>query len=92
MPEKHFEINLPEEVLVGFGWQDAEVPRRVREALVMELLRLDRVSEAQAAAYLGLNRWDLLETMGCYKVPAIRISADELMQELAVEIKGGRGP
>jgi hypothetical protein len=27
-------------VLAGFGWQEIDVPRRVREALVMELLRL----------------------------------------------------
>lgn len=92
MPEKHFEVDLPEEVLAGFGWQDAEVPQRVREALVMELIRLDRLSEAQAAAYLGLNRWDLLETMGRYKVPAIRMSPEELKQGLAVEIKRGGRP
>jgi hypothetical protein len=90
--EKHFEVDLPEEVLAGFGWQEAEVPHRVREALVMELVRLDRLSEAQAAAYLGLNRWELLETMGRYRVPAIRMSPEELKQELAVEIKRGERP
>lgn len=87
MAGKHFEVELPEEVLTGFGWQEAEVPHRVREALVMELVRLDRLSEAQAAEFLGLNRWELLETMGRYRVPAIRISAEELRQELTVEIK-----
>ena len=35
---------------------------------------------------------DLLETMGRYKVPAIRMSAEELKQELAVEIKRGGRP
>ena len=90
MAKKHFEVELPEEVLAGFGWQESEVPRRVCEALVMELIRLDRVSEAQAAEFLGLNRWDLLEVMGRYQIPAIRMSPEELKRELTMEIKRGK--
>jgi hypothetical protein len=37
-----------------------KVPSHVREALVMELLRLDRLSEAQAAAIFKLARWSFL--------------------------------
>ncbi len=50
MAEKHFEVVLLEEVLAGFGWQEAEVPAKVREALIMELLRRDQLSEAQVPA------------------------------------------
>ncbi len=89
--DKRFEVELPEEVLAGFGWQDTEVPRKVREALVMELLRLDRLSEAQAAAVLQLDRRELLDTMGRYRVPAIRMSPEELKRELAQEIHRGGG-
>jgi hypothetical protein len=89
MADKRFEVELPEEVLACFGWQDAEVPHKVREALVMELLRLDQLSEAQAAALLGLDRWDLLETMGRYHVPAVRLSLDELKRDLAQELRRG---
>jgi hypothetical protein len=74
-------------VVGGFGWKDSEVPRRVREALVMELLRLDRISEAQAAAILALTRPELLETMGRYDVPAVRMSFDELDRELSTEVR-----
>lgn len=87
MAQKHFEVDLPEEVLAGLGWSEADVPRRIREALVMELLRLDRFSEAQAAECLGLDRWELLEVMGRYRVPAIRMSPEELRRELAQDIK-----
>lgn len=45
MAEKDFRVSLPEEVIEAFGWTDAEVPRRVREALVMDLLRLNRLSK-----------------------------------------------
>jgi Uncharacterised protein family (UPF0175) len=85
--EKDFHISLPQEVVGGFGWNESEVPSRVREALVMDLLRLDRLSEAQAAAILGFARWELLELMGHYDVPAVRMSAEELDRELATEVK-----
>ena len=86
MADKRFEVALPEEVLAAFGWQDAEVPHKLREAVVMELLRLDRISEAQATAFLALDRWELLDTMGRYQVPAIRMTQAELTRELAQEI------
>jgi hypothetical protein len=86
-----FEVELPEEVVTGFGWQEVEVPRKVREALVMELLRRDQLSEAQAAALLQLNRWELLDVMGRYQVPAIRLSSEELKRELAQEIRHDSG-
>ncbi|HKN01744.1 MAG TPA: UPF0175 family protein [Candidatus Binataceae bacterium] len=87
MAEKNFHVSLPQEVVGGFGWNESEVPSRVREALVMELLRLDKLSEAQAATILGLARWELLEVMGRYDVPAVRMSREELDRELAAEIK-----
>jgi hypothetical protein len=85
--EKDFSVSLPPEVVGGFGWNESEVPTRVREALVMELLRLDKLSESQALAILKLARWELLELMGRYDVPAVRMSAAELDRELATEVK-----
>lgn len=92
MNDKHFEVELPEAVLTGFGWQEAEVPQRVREALVMELLRLDRLSETEAAGFLGLNRRELLDTMGRYHVPVIQMGQEELQGEIATKIKRGDRP
>ena len=83
MAEKLFEVVLPEELVTGFGWREAEVPERIREALVMELLRLDRLSEAQAATILGLSRWQLVDLMGQHRVPAIRMNPKELKGEVA---------
>lgn len=91
MADKRFEVELPEEVLVGFVWPDMEVPRQVWEVLIMELLRRDQLSEAQAAALLHLDRWEILEVMGRYRVPAIRISQKDLKRELAQDVKRGSG-
>jgi len=87
MAEKDFQVSLPPEVVGAFGWNDSEVPQRVREALVMDLLRLDRLSEAQAASILRLERWELLELMGRYDVPAVRMSVEELDRELATGVE-----
>jgi hypothetical protein len=85
--EKDFHVTLPQEVVGAFGWNESEVPRRVREALVMDLLRLDRLSEAQAAKILGLARWELLELMGRYDVPAVRMTIEDLDRELTTKAK-----
>lgn len=87
MADKDFYVSLPQEVVGAFGWDDSEVPRRVREALVLDLLRIDRLSEAQAATILGLERWELLDLMSRHDVPAVRMSIDELDRELATEVK-----
>jgi hypothetical protein len=89
--EKDFHVSLPQ-VVGGFGWNESEVPSHVREALVIGLLRLDRLSEAQAAAILGVACWELLELMGRYDVPAVRMSAEELDHELATEVKRVTAP
>jgi len=85
--EKQFNVALSDQILTGFGWHDSEVPSRVKEALVTELLRLDRLSEAEAAEALNLDRWELLEVMGLYGIPAIHLTPEELRSELGEEIK-----
>ena len=90
MVEKTFSVTLPDYILPGFGWHESEAPYRIREALVMELLRLDRISESEAAESLDLDRWDLLTVMGRYRVPAIRITQDELKEELARSIEDSK--
>jgi hypothetical protein len=92
MAEKRFEVDLPDEVLAGFGWQEEEVPSKLRETLVMGILRLDQLSEAEAAELLNLDRGELLEVMGQYRVPAVRMSLEELMREVAKEVPRDRRP
>jgi hypothetical protein len=87
MADKHFDIVLPEEVVAGFGWAEGEVSARVREALVMELLRQHVISQGKATELLQLNRWDLYEVMGRYKVPAIDLTPEELQHELTTVLK-----
>ena len=91
MARKRFEVELPEEVLTGFGWQDGEVPDRMCEALIMELLRRGVVSQGRAAELLDISRWDLYEVMGRYLVPAIDLTPEEVRRELGHEVKPSGG-
>ena len=88
MADGNFAVVLPHSVLEAFGWDESETPQRIKETLVMELLRMDRISEATAAAVLDLNRWELLETMAAYNVSVIQMSPDELTHELTRAIEG----
>ena len=83
---RRFQVDLPDEILSGFGWQEEEVPSKLRETFVLELLRLDQLSEAQAAELLTLDRWELLEVMGRYRIPAVQMSLQELRREIAKEM------
>lgn len=83
MAAKRFKVNLPDEVLAGFGWREDEVPSKLRETLVMDLLRLGQLSEAQTAELLDLDRWQLLEVMGRHRVPAVQMTVEELRREIA---------
>ena len=57
----------------------------------MEVLRSEQLSEAQGAGLLKLDRWELLEMMGRYRVPAIQMTPEELKRELAQEIRRDEG-
>jgi predicted HTH domain antitoxin len=85
--DKRFEVELPEEVVAGFGWTEGEISTRVRETLVMELLRQHVISQGKATELLQRNRWDLSELMGRYKVPAIDLAPEELQHDLTPVLK-----
>ena len=87
MKEKRFAIMLPEEVIAGFDWAEDQVPARVREVLIMELLRRHALSQRKAAELLRINLRDLFEVMGRYKVPTIDLTREELHRELHAEFK-----
>jgi len=89
--EKRFEVELPEEVVAQLGWQEAEVSRRLREVLVMELLRRHVISQGKAVELLQLNPWDLYEVMSRYQVPAVDMTPEEVQRELSKRVTPGEG-
>ena len=89
MAEKRFEVELPEEVVTWFGWHEKDISYKVREALVMELLRRHVISQGKAAELLELSPWDIHEVMGRYQVSAVDMTPDEVQRELAKRVTPG---
>jgi predicted HTH domain antitoxin len=80
--DKHFEVDLPEEIVEWFGWREAEVPGRMRETLVVELLRRHVISQGKAAELLGMTQHALFDLMTQYRIPVIDLTEEELQREL----------
>jgi len=54
-----------------------------RELLVLALVESGRLSQSQGAETLGIGRYDLIDLMGQYRIPVVRLSPLEQAQELA---------
>lgn len=62
-------------------------------ALAIRLYREDTLSLGQASRIAGLAEEDFIERLGAAGVPAVRYSADELAEEMAVlEVQQKRRP
>ena len=50
-------VKLPDEIVEGLGC-DAEIPRRVLEALILQRYMTEEISLGRLAELLGLSRWE----------------------------------
>jgi len=73
-------MELPDELFAEL--REEEMERKVKEALVMELLREHRLSQAKAAEILGIDRHELFDLMTNHRVPVIDLDTEELGNEL----------
>jgi len=76
----HLDMELPDELFAELRQEEME--RKVKEALVMELLREHRLSQAKAAEILGIDRHELFDLMTNHRVPVIDLDTEELGNEL----------
>jgi predicted HTH domain antitoxin len=74
------ELDLPDELVEALAGEDMSA--KLREALVMNLVREHRVSQGKAAEILGISREDLFPLMSKHQVPVIDLPLDELQSEL----------
>ena len=59
-----------------------DLTAKVKESLVLELLREHRISQGKAAELLGIHRSDLFPLMTKYQVSVIDLTPQELDEEL----------
>lgn len=92
MPKKvRVELELPDEVFdEDFKVEDLQV--RVKERLVIELLRGHKISQGKAAEILGISRWSLMDLMAKQKLSVIDMSEEELQQELTQDLPEMKKP
>jgi predicted HTH domain antitoxin len=76
----HLDVELPDELLTQL--RQEEIERKVKEALVMELLREHRLSQGKAAEILGIGHHELFDLMTNHRVPVIDLDAEELRSDL----------
>ncbi len=82
MPLKKIQISFPTEVLESLfsSYQDdAEI---IREAAVLEFYREGKLSSGKAAEILGMERFEFIRYAGRKGIPFIRISPEELEEEV----------
>jgi predicted HTH domain antitoxin len=74
------DVELPDELFAQL--RKEEIETKVKEALVMELLREHRLSQGKAAEILGIGHHELFDLMTNHRVPVIDLATDELRSEL----------
>jgi len=77
------ELELPEELLSALGATPQQKVKKVKEALVLYLLRQKKLSQGKAAELLKISRSDLFELMAQQEIPAADLSGEELEEGLA---------
>ena len=74
------DFELPDEIFTQL--REEEIETKVKESLVMELLREHRLSQGKAAELLGLDRDEIFNLMAKYRIPVIDLTPEELKSEL----------
>lgn len=84
-------VDLPDE-LVNLLGSSEDTASRVREALVIDLLREAQISQGKAAELLGINRYEMLDLMARHKVPSGPQTAEEMSQDIENALRAVRPP
>ena len=78
---KTLKLEVPDEVVKLLGSIDAAT-KEAKEALVLDLVRRDKISRSKAAELLKLNLWDLPGLLARYKLPWFDYTKEELEADL----------
>jgi predicted HTH domain antitoxin len=82
MPLKKLEITFPSEVLDMLSTTYEDDANVIKEAAVLELYREGKISSGKAAEILGMDRFEFIRYAGKKGIPYIRITPDELEEEV----------
>jgi len=83
MPLKTIPLEFPSEVLDMLATTYQDSAGILKEAATLELYREGKLSSGKAAELLGMERFEFIRYAGMKGIPYIRITQDELKEEVA---------
>ena len=82
MSETTIQVRIPVPLL-QFGFDEAEIERRISEWLALSLFTEGKVSSGKAAKLLGISRVQFLALLRSRGIAYINYTSDELAEEFA---------
>lgn len=76
------ELSFPSEVLSALSTTYRNVSETIKEAAVLELYREGQLSSGKAAEMLSMERFEFIRYAGMKGIPYLRITPDELQEEV----------
>ncbi len=77
-------LEWPEDILGVLDVTEQELGQRVKELVVMQLVREGRISRGKGAELLGVDWWTFIDLLAKHNIPYFDLSAEELANELQV--------
>jgi len=84
MSLRKLELTFPSEVLDMLSTTYQDSAGAIKEAAVLELYREGKISSGKAAEILGMDRFEFIRYAGMKGIPYIRITPDELEEEVGL--------
>lgn len=82
MPLKTIKVSFPSEILDKISTTYQDSASLIKEAAVLELYREGKISSGKAAEILGMERFEFIKYAGMKGIPYIRITPEELEEEI----------
>lgn len=82
MATRTISLEVPEYLMTLLGSPEAAAAK-TKEALALQLLREAAITQGQAANFLGITRWDILDLMAQHDILSGPVTAEEVEEELA---------
>ncbi len=79
---RHLQVHIELPDVAVQNLRDEEIEAKMKEAFFMALLREHQISQGKAAELLGIDRHELFDLIGKYRIPVIDLSTEELEAEL----------
>ena len=78
-------MDLPEGAFSAFRFEPVELGREMRLAAAVKWYELGKLSQAKAAEFAGLSRYEFIHTLARFQVSPIQETVEELAEGLARE-------